>query len=66
MLEHRYGYRKTARKYELSEIGSTVDLLKQWERIYIEEGAEGLYEGIQGRTCESEPRKGRPRNWTSR
>ena len=42
MREHRYGYRETARKYELGESGSTVDLLKRWKRIYLEEGVEGF------------------------
>ena len=61
MREHRYGYRETARKYELGESGSTVDLLKRWERIYLEEGAEGFMKERRGRACkESETRKGRP------
>ena len=61
MREHRYGYRETARKYELGESGSTVDLLKRWERIYLEEGAEGFMKERRGRACkESGTRKGRP------
>ena len=61
MREHRYGYRETARKYELGESGSTVDLLKRWERIYLEEGAEGLMKERRGRACkESRTQKGRP------
>ena len=61
MREHRYGYRETARKYELGESGSTVDLLKRWERIYLEEGAEGFMKERRGRACkESGIRKGRP------
>ena len=61
MREHRLGYRETARKYELGKSGSTVDLLKRWERIYLEEGAEGLMKERRGRACKaSGTRKGRP------
>ena len=48
MREHRLGYRETARKYGLSESGSTVDLLKRWERIYLEEGADGFMKERRG------------------
>ncbi len=61
MREHRLGYRETARKYELGKSGSVVDLLKRWERIFLEEGAEGLMKERRGRACkESGTRKGRP------
>ena len=61
MREHRLGYRETARKYELGKSGSTVDLLKRWERIYLEEGAEGLMKERRGRACKaSGTRKGHP------
>ena len=53
MREHRLGYRETARKYGLSESGSTVDLLKRWERIYLEEGANGFMKERRGRACKS-------------
>ena len=36
MREHRFGHRETARKYGMSGSGSIVDLLKRWERIYLE------------------------------
>lgn len=42
MREQHLGYRETARKYELGTSGSVVDTLKRWERIFLEEGAEGL------------------------
>ena len=61
MREHRLGYRETARKYGLSESGSTVDLLKRWERIYLEEGADGFMKERRGRACKaSGSNKGRP------
>ncbi len=61
MREHRYGYRETARKYELGESGSTVDLLKRRERTFLEEGAEGLMKKRRGRACKaSGSNKGRP------
>ena len=53
MREHRLGYRETARKYGMSGSGSTVDLLKRWERIFLEEGAEGLMKERRGRACKA-------------
>ena len=50
MREQRLGYRETARKYGLSESGSTVDLLKRWDRIFLEEGAEGLMKERRGKS----------------
>ena len=45
MQEHRLGYRETARKYwdvsNRQEI-NYVNAVKRWERIFLEEGAEGL------------------------
>ena len=61
MREHQYAYRETARKYGLSESGSTVDMLKRWERIYLEEGAEGFMRERRGRAFkESGTQKSRP------
>ena len=61
MREQRLGYRETARKYGLSESGSTVYLLKRWERIYLEEGADGFMKERRGRACKaSGSNKGRP------
>ena len=48
MRDHRLGYRETARKYGLGESGSVVDMLKRWERIFLEEGAEGLMKERRG------------------
>ena len=61
MREHRLGYRETARKYNLGKSGSTVTTIQRWERIFLEEGAEGLMKERRGRACkESGTRKGRP------
>ena len=63
MREHHLGYRETARKYNLvkqSESASAT-MLHRWERIYLEEGAEGLMKERRGRACSaSGTRKGRP------
>ena len=44
MREHRLGYRETARKYELTVTSeaSAANMVQRWERIFMEEGAEGL------------------------
>ncbi len=44
MREHNIGYRETARKYRLvrQSESSVASMLHRWERIYLEEGAEGL------------------------
>ena len=64
MREHQMGYRETARKYELvrhSE-SSAAAMVQRWERIYLEEGAEGLMKERRGRTNNTSDgvRKGRP------
>lgn len=63
MREHHLGYCETARKYDLGDpkLGGVVHTLQRWERIYLEEGAEGLMKERRGRTCKaSGTRKGRP------
>mgnify|MGYP003294963114 CR=1 FL=1 len=61
LREHRLGYRETARKYNMSKSGSTVATIQRWERIFLEEGAEGLMKERRGRACAaSGARKGRP------
>ena len=56
MREHHLGLRETGKKYKVNH---TVIL--KWERIYLEEGAEGLMKERRGRACkESGTRKGRP------
>ena len=63
MREHRLGYCETAKKYELinKSDGGAINTLKRWERIYLEEGAEGLMKERRGKACkESGTQKGRP------
>lgn len=64
MWEHHLGYRVTARKYwKVSRWQDLnyINTVKQWERIYLEEGVEGLMKERQGRTYSAGgTRKGRP------
>ena len=65
MREHHLGYRETARKYFGAKTRSEEDLYKssvqRWERIFLEEGAEGLMKERRGRACKaSGSNKGRP------
>ena len=62
MREHRLGYRETARKYELTVTSeaSAANMVQRWERIFLEEGAEGLMKERRGRACAaSGTKKGR-------
>ena len=57
MREHRFGYVETARKYGIPN----YRVIQRWERIYLEEGAEGLMKERRGKECAaSGTRKGRP------
>ena len=63
MREHHLGYCETARKYELGNpnLGGIVHTLRRWERIYLEEGAEGLMKERRGRgNPSSDKKRGRP------
>ena len=65
MRENFLGYRETVRKYWGTQNGYEEErykgTVKKWERIYLEEGAEGLMKERRGRACkESGTRKGRP------
>ena len=63
MREHHMGYRETARKNRLvrQSEDSAANMVQRWERIYLEEGAEGLMKERRGRACSaSGTRKGRP------
>ena len=63
MREHRLGYRETSRKYELTVTSeaSAANMVQRWERIFLEEGAEGLMKERRGRACAaSGTKKGRP------
>ena len=58
MREHRLGYRETMRKYFPHLNERSIAFLKQWERIFLEEVAEGLIKERRGKASGS--RKGRP------
>lgn len=64
MREHRMGYRETVRKYwdvRKGQEANYKNAVQRWERIYLEEGAEGLMKERRGRACSaSGTRKGRP------
>ena len=64
MREHHLGYRETVRKYWNISRGQDlnyVNTVQRWERIFLEEGVEGLMEDRRGRACKaSDTRKGRP------
>ncbi|MBR2472952.1 MAG: helix-turn-helix domain-containing protein [Clostridia bacterium] len=63
MREHRLGFRETARKYDLTVTSeaSAASMVQRWERIFLEEGAEGLMKERRGKACTaSGTKKGRP------
>ena len=63
MREHYLSYNETVKKYELGnpQFGAARAMLQRWERIFLEEGAEGLMKERRGRACKaSGTRKGRP------
>ncbi len=63
MREHRLGYGETVRKYwdiTQGQEQNYKNTVIRWERIYLEEGAEGLMKEKRGRACRaSGTRKGR-------
>ena len=62
--EHHLSYREAVRKYWEGSKGQETNFTKQiqrWERIFLEEGAEGLMKERRGRACKaSGSNKGRP------
>ena len=64
MREHHLGYRETVRRHwnvANGEDANYMNNVKRWERIYLEEGAEGLMEEKRGKACSADGiRKGRP------
>ncbi len=65
MREHHLSYHETVRKYwnttTHSEECNYIKTLHRWERIFLEEGTEGLMKERRGRACKaSGTRKGRP------
>ena len=62
MREHHLSYGETVRKY-LQGVSPTsaIGTLQRWERIYLEEGAEGLMKERRGRGNPlSDKKRGRP------
>ena len=63
MRENQMSFRETARKYNLvvQSEASAATMVQKWERVYLEEGAEGLMKERRGRACKaSGSNKGRP------
>jgi transposase-like protein len=54
MKKEHLSYRETAKEFEISQGDKTV---AKWERIYLEEGAEGLYIERRGRKSTGHPAK---------
>lgn len=59
MRKHHLGYRETARKYDLTitSEASAANMVQRWERIYLEEGAEGLMKERRGKRSKGKPVK---------
>lgn len=65
LREHHLGHRETVRKYwntqNRTEEDKYLHTLRNWERIFLEEGAEGLMKERRGKACTaSGGQKGRP------
>ena len=64
MREHHLSYRETVLKYWEEAKGKEpnyIHRVQRWERIFLEEGAEGLMKERRGRACKaSGSNKGRP------
>ena len=57
MRKHRLGYLETARKYDVPN----YRVIQRWERIFLEEGADGLMKERRGKaSAASGTKKGRP------
>ena len=66
MRENNLSYRETVRKHWKTKTRADEDYhrsqVKNWERIYLEEGEAGFYIERRGRTTKMDnPNKGRPR-----
>lgn len=59
MRKAHLGYCETVRKYSLGSTrsGGAIQMLQRWERIYLEEGVEGLMTERRGRGSKGRPRK---------
>jgi len=61
MIKERLNYFETAERFELNSQGKNgYKRVQKWERIYLEEGVDGLMKERRGRTTKLEnPQKGR-------
>ena len=51
MREHHLGYRETIRKYwDDGQEANHLSKIRLWERIFLEEGAEGLMKERRGKS----------------
>ena len=59
MRENHLSYHEAVRKFGLGnpKVGGTRQMIKRWERIYLEEGAAGLMTERRGRKGTGRPRK---------
>ena len=53
MMREKLSYREVSRKYGITDHGAVA----KWERIYLEEGPEGLYIERRGRGSKGRPPK---------
>ena len=53
MLEEKLSYSEAARQFEINDYG----IIQRWERIYLEEGSEGLAIERRGRKSTGRPMK---------
>ena len=64
MRDHHLSYSETVRKYWEVDRGKEknhINQIQRWERIFLEEGAEGLMKERRGRACKASGcNKGRP------
>ena len=61
MRQNHLSYNETMRRYFPEKKSKDFFFLKKWERIFLEEGTEGLMKERRDRACkESGTRKGRP------
>ncbi len=59
-LSHRETVRKFFDAQNRAEEDNYLHTLRNWERIYLEEGAEGLMKERRGRVSANEKKRGRP------
>ena len=61
MRQNHLSYNETMRRYFPEKKSKDFFFLKKWDRLFLEEGTEGLMKERRGRACkESGARKGRP------